>query len=137
MKVAIVGSRTFDNMLTVEDVDIAVKQSGFIITEVVCGECRGPDSLGRAWAELHDILVVSFEPKWDDVTNCKTVKKNKWGKLYNYMAGFERNQDMANYATHCIAFWDNFSSGTDDMVKRMRKLGKDVYFHKPDIEFVC
>ncbi len=137
MKVAIVGSRTFDNMLTVEDVDIAIKKAKFNVTEVVCGECKGPDLLGRAWAELNNIPIISFPPKWNDIDGCKTVKVNKWGQKYNYMAGFERNQDMANYATHCIAFWDFESSGTKQMIDAMKKLNKPVYFHKPDVEFIC
>lgn len=38
----------------------------------------------------------------------------------------DRNHAMGNTATHLIAFWDNKSRGTKDMVNYMTKLGKPV-----------
>ena len=50
MKVIIAGSRTITDFKIVYE---AIKRSGFKITEVVCGECRGPDMLGAEWAKLN------------------------------------------------------------------------------------
>ena len=54
------------------------------------------------------------------------VKENKYGK-YNALAGFNRNQQMAEYADVLIAIIKNNSSGTRDMIERMNKLNKKVY----------
>jgi hypothetical protein len=32
-------------------------------------------------------------------------------------AGYLRNKDMAEYATHCVCFWDGESKGTEHMIK--------------------
>ena len=39
----------------------------------------------------------------------------KWGQ-YGKRAGYLRNEEMANYATHCICFWDGESKGTKHMI---------------------
>jgi hypothetical protein len=59
-----------------------------IITEVVCGEARGADTLGKEWAMRKGIPVKSFPADWD-----------KYGKR----AGYLRNIDMAEYADQLIA----------------------------------
>jgi len=56
------------------------------------------------------------------------VKENKYGK-YNALAGFNRNQQMAEYADVLIAIIKNNSSGTRDMIDRMNKLNKKVYVY--------
>jgi len=35
---------------------------------------------------------------------------------YGKKAGYYRNKKMAEYATHCIAFWDGKSAGTKMMI---------------------
>lgn len=45
-----------------------------------------------------------------------------------------RNDEMATYADMLIAFWDGQSVGTQDMIDRMEKLGKEVkviYYDRP------
>ena len=37
-----------------------------------------------------------------------------------------RNGEMAEYADMLIAFWDGKSVGTQDMINKMKKLGKEV-----------
>lgn len=69
--------------------------------EVICGEAKGPDSWGREWAEERGVKVRSFPADWDE---------------YGKRAGFVRNEEMANHATHLIAFWDGTSPGTKHMI---------------------
>lgn len=136
MKVIIAGSRTYDNQLTVEDVAAAVKKSGFKVTEVVSGECRGPDLLGHAYADINGIPVKEFIPNWDDISTCKNPKTNRFGKQYNPSAGFQRNTEMAKYADALIAFWDDSSHGTEHMIKEAKKAGLPIYYAKPNAEYV-
>lgn len=136
MRLIIAGSRTYENMLTIQDVDIALKKFKLKPTEILSGEAKGPDLLGHAWADANGVPVREFPAKWDDVSNCKNPKKNKWGKLYNPSAGFQRNQEMAENADALLAFWDDDSSGTEDMITRANKVGIPVHFAKPNPEYV-
>lgn len=136
MKVIICGSRTYENQLTIEDVEEAVKKSKFKVKEVVSGECAGPDQVGHAWAEQKGIPVKEFPAKWDDISNCPNPRKNKYGKLYNPRAGFERNVEMVKYSDAVIAFWDENSCGTEHTINEAKKAGLPVYFVKPNPEFV-
>ena len=114
MKTIIAGSRT---ILNIEYVNTATLHSGFQITEVVCGEAKGPDLLGRLWAELRGIPVRSAPAKW------------RVDGVYNPRAGFERNQEMADYADALIAVWDGESGGTKDMIARARKAKLQVFIY--------
>ena len=45
-----------------------------------------------------------------------------------------RNAEMANYADKAIVFWNGKSPGTEDMINKMKQLGKDIqinYYDKP------
>lgn len=75
-------------------------------SEVVCGMANGADLLGKQWAEENDIDVIEFPANW-----------TKYGKS----AGPVRNIEMANYATHLIAFWDGESKGTKHMIDVAKK----------------
>lgn len=105
MKTIIAGSRAIKDYLIVEH---AIKESGFQITEVVCGDAPGVDRLGAKWADKHHIPVKHFPADWD-----------KHGKA----AGPIRNDQMAKYASALIAVWDGVSSGTEDMIEKAKKRG--------------
>lgn len=47
-------------------------------------------------------------------------------KRYGRAAGMIRNQQMAWYATHLIAFWDGQSSGTRSMIEMAKRDGLEV-----------
>lgn len=106
MKVIIAGSRSFADYPRLKSVMAPIAAQ---VEEVVCGEARGADSLGRKWAEENNIPVKSFPAKWD-----------KYGKS----AGYIRNRQMGDYADYLIAFWDGKSRGTKNMIEYMQSLGK-------------
>ena len=104
----VAGSRTFQNYpLLCKELDKIREQIG----EIVCGEARGADTLGRTYAYDNDIKIRSFPADW---------------KQYGQSAGFVRNDDMAAYADKAIIFWDGKSVGSKDMIDKMEKLGKEV-----------
>jgi hypothetical protein len=110
MKVIIAGSREITNYQVVLE---AIAESGFEITEVVCGMARGIDLLGKRWADENGIPVKPFPAKWE-----------KYGRTH---AGRLRNTDMKYYADALIAIHDGESTGTKDMIGKMERAGKPVY----------
>ncbi len=74
--------------------------------EIVHGGARGVDFLGDKYAkkELRFKLgngIRKFPAQWS---------------VYGKGAGMVRNKEMAEYATHLIAFWDGKSRGTKLMI---------------------
>lgn len=111
MKTIIAGSRTINDMGLLEQV---IKDSGFHISEVVCGGARGVDSLGKKWAEEYGKYCALFLAQWD-----------KFGKR----AGYIRNAQMADYADAVIILWDGRSKGTKHMIEQAEKKKLKYYVH--------
>lgn len=109
MKVIIAGGRNFEDY---EVVKKAIEESGYLITEVVSGKAPGVDSLGERWAKENNIPIIPFPADWS---------------TYYRAAGPIRNQKMADYSDTLVAVWDGVSRGTKDMVRRMKKMNKDVH----------
>ncbi len=114
MKVIIAGSRKIDSYDRVLGV---VANSNFKITEIVSGAAKGVDSIGEDIAYNFGIPVVRFPAAWD-----------KYGKV----AGYIRNEQMANYADALIAIWDGRSHGTKHMITVAKKLSLQVYLEVVD-----
>ena len=110
MKVIVAGSRDITDPAVVEE---AISLSGFTITEVVCGDARGVDSLGAEWADDHGVPVKHFPADWSQ------------GKS----AGFSRNNHMADYADALIAVWDGKSKGTGHMIAVARTRKLPIFVH--------
>lgn len=91
MIVIVAGSRTVENPEIIKE---AIKQSGFKITTLVSGGCRGVDQLAEEWAKSQEIPIVRFLPDW-----------KKHGKA----AGPIRNEEMAAFVVHMMAFMENAS----------------------------
>jgi len=128
MKVIIAGSRNFHEAPVIER---AIKESGFNITEVVSGCAHGVDKLGENWSWQNDIPVKQIPAKWndweDEIAYRVKLKKRSDGSKYNVMAGFNRNDEMAQYADALIAVRVNMSRGITDMIDRAYKYKIKVY----------
>lgn len=130
MKVVICGPRDYFDYDTVCK---AIDASGFEITEVVSGGATGVDSLGERWSKerLRKDAKV-FDAEWDDITvKGAVVAVNKWGRKYNKMAGFMRNEEMAEYCDAVIAI-DTGSPGTGHMIKMAKEHGCELFKYNPD-----
>lgn len=108
MKTIIAGSREIDDA---ELVEVAIADSGFVITEVVCGCAPGVDMLGSNWAARHNVPVKCFPAKWSE---------------YGRRAGPIRNCEMAKYADALICVHRN-TPGSLHMVREARRRGLKVY----------
>ena len=112
MKLAIVGSRAFNNYRLMADKLSYWEEINYcLITEVVSGGARGADSMGEMFARASNIPCKIFPAEWD-----------KFGKS----AGYKRNIDIVNYCDEVIAFWDGKSKGTKHTIDIATKAGKKV-----------
>lgn len=116
MRCIIAGSRYARKY---EHIVNAVKASGFNISIVVSGKCRGFDELGELWAAKNNKIVDPFPADW-----------NQYGRA----AGPIRNRKMAENAHGLIALWDGKikNSGTKNMIDEAIKKGLQVYVHRID-----
>jgi len=101
MRVIIAGSR---DIIKYEDVYEAILESRWKddITEVISGGARGVDRLGERFARDHGLPVRQFLANWSK---------------FKKMAGYIRNQEMAQNADALIAVWDMKSKGTAHMIE--------------------
>ena len=121
MRVIIAGSRKFNNYDLLEEECLKILRDAKNV-EIVSGHANGTDKMGERFAEEHNYPVKKFEADWNDLTDPACfIKYGKDGKPYNALAGFNRNRKMAQYASKdnglLIAFWDNKSPGTKNMIE--------------------
>ena len=115
MKLAIVGSRTFNNY----DLLLDFIQDNYDIeeiTHIVSGGARGTDALSERFAEEFEKEKIIFPANW---------------KKYGKKAGFLRNIDIIKTCDECVCFWDGESHGTKhdiDLCTEMGKPYKVCYF---------
>ena len=108
MKLAIIGSRTFDDYdLLCNHLEPYVDK----ITLMVSGGAKGADSLGEQWAQSKNIQTLIFPAEWD-----------KYGRR----AGYVRNEDIIKNCDICVAFWDGESKGTAHSIKLCKKYNKQI-----------
>lgn len=83
----------------------------------ISGTAKGPDSLIIDYSKEHNHNYVEFPAEWKNINHPNAVlRRNDFGQLYDAKAGMNRNTDMAENATHLIAFWNKKSSGTKHML---------------------
>ena len=109
MKVIIAGTRGINDYKLVTQ---AVERSGYKITEVVCGQAVGVDTLGEQWARMNDVPLKMMPADWGQFGN---------------KAGPMRNRQMSLYADAAIIIWDGESRGTRNMIDNMVRRGKPYF----------
>ena len=110
MRLIIAGGRTFNNLgLLSQQADKFV--NGLLPITVISGTARGADQLGERWAQIRRYDIERFPAQWD---------------IYGKSAGYKRNEQMANTATHLLAFWDGQSRGTKHMIDIARTHNLEV-----------
>jgi hypothetical protein len=108
MKLAVVGSRTFNNYDLLKcKLDVIHEKK--VITCIISGGAKGADSLAEKWSKENNIETLIFKPDWD-----------KYGKR----AGFLRNEDIIKNSDAVVAFWDGISHGTKNDIDLAKKYNK-------------
>lgn len=107
MRLAIVGSRTFD------DWELFKREVNKVKTkeEIVSGGARGADHFAEVYANEYNLSIKVFKADWD-----------RYGKK----AGFKRNKLIEEYSDMCIAFWDGKSRGTAHTISLFKKGNKEI-----------
>jgi hypothetical protein len=111
MKMIVAGSRNFDSYSIISEALSTVKRDYPQLQEIVHGCARGADSLAGKWCTDNGFPVKEFPADW---------------KNHKKAAGPLRNEAMAQYGTHLLAFWDGSSKGTADMILRAHAHGLKV-----------
>ena len=111
MKIIIAGSRTIYSTALVR---LAIRESGFKVTEIVSGAARGIDQAAIDVAAIDGIPLSIWPADWDK---------------YGNGAGPIRNCQMGEYGDGLIAIWDGISTGTGHMIQTMnpQNLAKPTY----------
>ncbi len=118
MKLAIVGSRTFNDYSLLEHTLYnLILESDIEIKEIVSGGARGADSLAKQFALDNDITYLEFKAAWD---------------LYGKSAGYKRNVQIVEACDAVLAFWDGESKGTKHSIDLAKKLNKKVTIVRTD-----
>jgi len=110
MRVIIAGGRTFDDLMLLAD-KMGTFTQRYLHIQVISGKARGADTLGETWArDFTDMPVLEFPADWD---------------THGKRAGWIRNNQMADVATHVVVFWNGQvqHSGSYMMIKIARDRG--------------
>ena len=102
MKIAIIGSRTIEN------IDLK-KYLPEHCDEVVSGGAKGVDTCVAEYALLKGIKLTEFLPDY---------------RRYNKGAPLIRNKQIVDYSDNVIAFWDGISMGTLSVINYCKKQKK-------------
>lgn len=140
MRIIIAGSRTlkdyklvYKNVIRIlKEIEDEKSEQGLKVNpekiEIVTGLAKGTDKLGEQFALNSKLKHKGFPAQWN---------------ILGSVAGFARNEQMANYASLdedndgiLIAFWDGKSSGTGNMISLANKYKLKVYIieFEPNIE---
>jgi len=124
VKVIIAGSRSITSY---DVVDLAIRKAceehNITITEIIEGEAPGVDKLARMWAINNNIPYDPNPADWKNINAPGAkVRQGRYGP-YNALAGYWRNEIMANKGQALIAIWDGKSRGTLDMINKARRQG--------------
>jgi hypothetical protein len=112
MRVIVAGGRDF------EDYQLLKRTACKLLTKyhpeevtIISGCAMGADSLGEELARDMGYGVRAHPANWE-----------RYGKS----AGYRRNAEMADVATHLLAFWDGKSKGTKHMIDLATKKGLTI-----------
>ena len=112
MKVAIIGSRTFNDFdLLSKTVKEYCRRSNISIEIIVSGGAKGADTLAEQFAKEIDKQTKIFYPDWE-----------KFGRN----ACSLRNTQIVEFSDIVFAFWNGKSPGTKDSIDKAEKLQKII-----------
>ena len=129
MKVAIVGSRRYENKKKIKDFVFKLKQQYGDKTIIVSGGCKqGADKYAKKYA-LELGLMYEEYPPFHEVHNLYcTMPESRYGKPYSVKNFHARNKIIAGTSDVVVAFIpeDGLSDGTFSTLKYAKKLNKKI-----------
>ena len=127
MKVAIVGSRRYENKRKIKEFIFKLKQQYGDKTIIVSGGCKtGADRYAKKYA-LELGLQYEEYPPFHEVHNLYcTMPSSRYGKPYSVRNYFARNKIIAGTSDFIVGFVpENITAnGTMNTIEYAKKLGK-------------
>jgi len=127
MKVAIVGSRRYENKKKIKDFVFKLKEQYGTETIIVSGGCKtGADKYAKKYA-LELGLQYEEYPPFHEVHNLYcTMPSSRYGKDFNMKNFFERNKIIAGTSDFIVAFIPEGveANGTKNVLEYAKKLNK-------------
>ena len=129
MKVAIIGSRMYENTRKIKDALFQLKQKfGDNLIIVSGGAKDGADKFARKYALEFGIKYKEFNPAHTTKNLYSAMSDNYYNKVYHVSQFHHRNMLIARDCDVMMAFIPNGadSKGSMSAIKRAKKLNKKV-----------
>ena len=127
MKVAIVGSRRYENKKKIKDFVFRIKEQYGSDTIIVSGGCKtGADKYAKKYALEFDINYSEFPPSHYAYNQHCVLESYKYGRPYAAWHYHDRNKKIVEYSDVVAAFIpkDTTSKGTESTLKEAKKKEK-------------
>lgn len=128
MRIAIIGSRTYENKRKIKEMMYKLKQTFGENLEIVSGGSQnGTDKYARKFSLEMGIKYVEFNPAHTSKNLYSALPESYYSKPYHVSQLFHRNELIAKYCDKMIAFRsEGKSSGTDHAINMAVKHNKPV-----------
>jgi predicted Rossmann fold nucleotide-binding protein DprA/Smf involved in DNA uptake len=128
IRIAIVGSRTYENKKKIRDMIFTLKQSLGDSLEIVSGGAQhGADKYAKKFSIELGVRYVEFNPAHSVKNLYSAMSESYYGKPFHVSQLFHRNTLIAKYSDKMIVFRsEGKSNGSDHAMNEMVKLNKPV-----------
>ena len=128
VKIAIIGSRTYESKTKIRDMIFKLKQAFGSKLEIVSGGAKdGADKYAKKYALELGVDYKEFNPAHTNKNLYSVMPESYYGKPYHVSQLFHRNTLIVQYSDKIIAFRsEGKSSGTDHAVSMAQKHSKPV-----------
>lgn len=126
VRIAIVGSRTYENKTKIREMIFKLKQSIGDKLEIVSGGAlEGADKYAKKFALEMGVDYKEFNPAFTNKNLYSGMPESYYGKPFHISALFHRNTLIAKYSDKMIIFRsEGKSNGSDHVMGEMIKLKK-------------
>ena len=127
MKVAIVGSRRYENKKKIKDFVFRIKERHGSDTIIVSGGCKtGADRYAKKYALELGLMYEEYPPFHEPYNLYCTMPESRYGKEFNIKNFFARNKIIAGTSDFIAAFIPEGveANGTKNVLEYAKKLDK-------------
>ena len=127
MKVAIVGSRRYENTRKVKDLFYSLREKFGSKLTIVSGGCKvGADKYEKKYALEFELQYEEYPPFHHSYNLHCVLPEQCYGKSFNVKHYFVRNKQIAENSDIVIGFIPSghVSNGTESTLKYAKKIGK-------------
>ena len=127
MKIAIVGSRKYENRKKIKDFIFKLKQEKGEDTTIVSGGCKdGADKYAKKYALELGLQYEEYPPAHFQHNLYCRLGEHNYGKPYSVKNFFARNKQIAIHSDYVVAFIPSGddSNGTNNTLEYAKKFNK-------------